>query len=111
MRPGLLCCAFWLLISAGSASALLESEVSRDPDGIRRSVVMVESGNGEFCSGALIGPNLVLTAAHCVSKPARYRVVAVDRLFQRQVIKAVAAAVHPGFISDATPRTQTGPNL
>jgi secreted trypsin-like serine protease len=89
----------------------MQGKVVRDPDGLRASVVRVESSGGELCSGVLIGPDLVLTAAHCLTDSGRYRVTAVDRRFRARSMRAVAAAVHPGFVPGTTPRTQPGVDL
>jgi len=95
----------------GSAQAVLLGATSRDPDGLRRSVVFIENSMGELCSGALIGVDLVLTAAHCVTDPAAYRVVAVNRAFKPQRVRVDAMAVHPSFVTGTTPRTQPGIDL
>jgi secreted trypsin-like serine protease len=102
-----------LLVSGGlaPAQAIVRGEVARDPDGVRQSVVRIESSQGELCSGALIGPDLVLTAAHCLTEQATYRVIGVDRGFRQRSIKAIAAAVHPDFVPGTTPRTQPGVDL
>ena len=63
-----------------SAQAVVEGHTSRDPSGLRASVVRVESSQGEICSGTLIGQDLVLTAAHCVMRKASYTVYVVDPL-------------------------------
>lgn len=34
-----------------------------------RAVGRINQGNGAFCTGALIGPDLVITAAHCLYHP------------------------------------------
>ncbi|WP_442897052.1 S1 family peptidase [Enterovirga sp.] len=93
------------------AGAIAQGKVVRDPDGIRRSVVQIESSRGELCSGAVIAPDLVLTAAHCVLQRANYRVVIVDRSFRRYAVRAVAAAMHPDFVAGTTPRNQPGVDL
>ena len=93
------------------AAAVTGGQVVKDPNGLRRSVVLIESSNGELCSGAVIGPDLILTAAHCVLQRAAYRVVTVDRRFRKRSIRAVAAALHPSFIPGTTPRTQPGIDL
>ncbi len=101
--------AFTLL--AGSAHAVLLGSASRDPNGLRRSVVSIENSLGELCSGAVVGPDLVLTAAHCLTDQASYRVVAVNRAFRPQRFRIAAVAVHPAFVPGTTPRTQPGVDL
>src|SRR5882724_8069568 len=66
-------------------------------EGVGRSVVTIVGSRGNFCTGALIGPKLVLTAAHCVQPGAEYKIVdyGADRQPQLQDVKTVA--VHPGF--------------
>ena len=66
-------------------------------DGVARSVVTIVGSRGNFCTGALIAPNLVLTAAHCVPLGAEYRIVEYgpDRQPKLQDVKRVA--IHPGF--------------
>ncbi len=93
------------------ALAITRGEVARNPNGLRQSVVRVESSTGEMCSGAVIAPDLVLTAAHCVDESASYRVVVIDRRFRQRSVRAVAAAMHPAFVPGTTPRTQPGVDL
>jgi hypothetical protein len=94
-----------------SALAVTGGQVVRDPNGLRRSVVEIDSSAGELCSGAVIAPDLILTAAHCVLQRASYRVVVVDERFRRFSVKAVAAAMHPAFVPGTTPRDQPGVDL
>ena len=103
--------AIALALSPLPALAVTGGTVSHDPNGLRRSVVQIESSQGELCSGAVIAPDLVLTAAHCVLQRAAYRVVLVDRRFRRIAIRAVAAALHPDFVPGTTPRAQPGIDL
>src|SRR5437868_3027802 len=66
-------------------------------DGVARSVVTIVGSRGNFCTGAMIAPKIVLTAAHCVQPGADYKIVdyGADRQPSLQDVKAVA--IHPGF--------------
>src|SRR6185436_7495887 len=44
-------------------------------EGVAGSVVTIVGSRGNFCTGALIAPKLVLTAAHCVPSGAEYKIV------------------------------------
>src|SRR4030088_530176 len=65
--------------------------------GIGRSVVTIVGSRGNFCTGALIAPRLVLTAAHCVQPGAIYKIVeyGADKQPQLQDVKNVG--IHPSF--------------
>src|ERR1700676_936349 len=66
-------------------------------EGIGRAVVTIVGSRGNFCTGALIAPKLVLTAAHCVQPGAVYKIVeyGADKPPQLQDVRTVA--VHPAF--------------
>jgi secreted trypsin-like serine protease len=66
-------------------------------EGVSRSVVTIVGSRGNFCTGALIAPKLVLTAAHCVQPGADYKIVeyGADRQPTLRDVKTVA--IHPGF--------------
>src|SRR5689334_25419111 len=70
-------------------------------DVIGRSVVTIVGSRGNFCSGALIAPKLVLTAAHCVQPGAEYRIVDNSSSGQPALQTVRSVAIHPGFKMDA----------
>lgn len=66
-------------------------------DGVARSVVTIVGSRGNFCSGALIAPKLVLTAAHCVPAGADYKIVEYGADRQPSLRDVRSVALHPGF--------------
>jgi secreted trypsin-like serine protease len=66
-------------------------------EGVGRSVVTIVGSRGNFCTGALIAPKLVLTAAHCVQPGADYKIVAYGADQQPRLQDVRTVAVHPGF--------------
>jgi S1-C subfamily serine protease len=100
-----------ITLFAAPSHAIVRGQVSRDPNGLRQFVVRVESSRGELCSGVLIGPDVVLTAAHCLTDRAAYWIVANDRAFRQRRVNAIGVVVHPAFVAGTTPRTQPGVDL
>jgi secreted trypsin-like serine protease len=70
---------------------------ARTEDGVGRSVVTVIGSRGTFCSGALIAPDLVLSAAHCVMPGADYKIVLYDERRQPQLREVKRIASNPQF--------------
>jgi secreted trypsin-like serine protease len=89
------------LLSPAPAGAIVGGGAP-STEGVGRSVVTIVGSRGNFCTGALIAPRLVLTAAHCVQPGATYKIVeyGADRQPpQLQDVKTVA--IHPGFKMEA----------
>jgi secreted trypsin-like serine protease len=85
-----------LLLAVAPAYAIVGGGAP-SADGVGRSVVTIVGSRGNFCTGALIAPRIVLTAAHCVQPGADYKIVeyGADRTPELKDVKRVA--IHPGF--------------
>ena len=69
-------------------------------EGVGRSVVTIVGSRGNFCTGALIAPRVVLTAAHCVQPGADYKIVEYGA-GQPQLQDVRKVAIHPAFRMEA----------
>lgn len=96
MKRSLACLAAFAVLSAGPAHAIVGGAPAAT-DGIGGSVVTIVGSRGNFCSGALIAPTLVLTVAHCVQPGADYKIVEYDANRQPQLRDVKGIAIHPGF--------------
>jgi hypothetical protein len=84
-----------LLLSA-PADAIVGGGVP-SAEGVGRSIVTIVGSRGNFCTGALIAPRLVLTAAHCVQPGAVYKIVEYGADKQPQLRDVKNVAIHPAF--------------
>lgn len=66
-------------------------------DGVARAVVTIVGSRGNFCTGSLIAPKLVLTVAHCVQPGADYKIVDRSADGAPQLLNVRTVAIHPGF--------------
>jgi hypothetical protein len=66
-------------------------------EGIGRSVVTIVGSRGNFCTGVLIAPKVVLTAAHCVQPGAVYKIVEYGPGRQPQLHDVRNVAIYPAF--------------
>ncbi|MGL4635987.1 MAG: S1 family peptidase [Beijerinckiaceae bacterium] len=83
--------------SAGSALALGGSSVSDSASWLENKTVMVHGSRGNVCSGTVLSPTVIMTAAHCVSGSSQYKISYKEggsSTFQevRQI------AIHPNYI-------------
>ena len=96
MKRLILIVATAVLLSPAPALAIVGGAAPSD-DGIGRSVVTIVGSRGNFCTGSLIAPTLVLTVAHCVQPGADYKILEYDAQ-QKPVLRDVrTVAIHPGF--------------
>lgn len=110
-RSSLALACFLTVGAVHPALAVVGGVVSRDAFGARASTVRVETSRGELCSGAVIAPEIVLTAAHCLMGGGSISVVSLDTRFRTRRQLVVAVLPHPSFVPGTTPRTQPGTDL
>jgi secreted trypsin-like serine protease len=91
-------------ISALAAALLLASPAhaivgggTPQAEGVARAVVTIVGSRGNFCTGSLIAPRLVLTVAHCVQPGADYKIVEQGADGKPQLLNVRTVAIHPGF--------------
>jgi secreted trypsin-like serine protease len=84
------------LLLAAPAQAIVGGGVP-SAEGVGRSVVTIVGSRGNFCTGALIAPKLVLTVAHCVQPGAVYKIVDYGADHQPQLQDVRNVAIHPAF--------------
>jgi hypothetical protein len=92
------------LLMAGTMSATAAQAIvggAEDSGPLARRSVMVLSSNGGVCSAVVVAPDVVLTAAHCVTGAAEYRVHFRDEAGQPVLIAPAAKAVHPAYDAKA----------
>ena len=66
-------------------------------DGIARAIVTIVGSRGSFCTGTLIAPTVVLTAAHCVQPGAVYKLAETGSDGKPQLADTRAVTIHPAF--------------
>jgi trypsin len=84
------------LISIASPAFALVGGAPTAEGSIARSVVTIVGSRGTFCSGALIAPDIVLSAAHCIAGDTTYKIIIPGETPPRLLgVKRVAP--HPQF--------------
>ena len=84
------------LIAACLPAPAIVGGATTAPDSIARAVVLIVGSRGNFCSGAALARDLVLTAAHCVLPGAEYKIVEFEGR-EPQLRNVVSVTAHPKF--------------
>jgi S1-C subfamily serine protease len=90
-----------LLCGAAVQPALAVVGGTESSGPLSRSAVMVLNSRGGVCSGVVIAPDVVLTAAHCVAGTAEFRVHWRGEDGQPVLITPAARVVHPLYVSNS----------
>ena len=87
------------LVFAGAASLALAMVGGAPPasDAVARRVALIVGSRGNFCSGVALARDVVLTAAHCVTPGADYKLVEYDARHQPILRDVADIARHPQF--------------
>ncbi len=86
--------AFLLSFALATPAFAISGNAPPASDFAVQALVMIVDSRGGFCSGTAIARDLVLTAAHCVARPANYRVrVSKDG----GITEVETTRSHPGF--------------
>jgi hypothetical protein len=70
---------------------------AEDAGPLSRAAIMVLNSRGGVCSGVVVAPDVILTAAHCVTGATDYRVHYRDAEGRPVLLEPAALAVHPGY--------------
>src|SRR5205823_4343677 len=84
------------LVLASPADAIVGG-AAPSTEALSRTIVTIVGSRGNFCSGALIAPTLVLTVAHCVQGGAEYKIVEYGADRRPQLRDVINVATHPQF--------------
>jgi hypothetical protein len=90
------------VMSASPAAAVVGP--SGDGSAFADRVVMVLTRGAEgsgLCTGIVLAPRIVLTAAHCLRAPSEMRILYRDASDQPTVLEVAATLAHPDFHADA----------
>ncbi len=109
MMKCLITLALALPLAATGAKAIVGGAEDQGP--LARRSVMVLSSNGGVCSAVVVAPDVVLTAAHCVTGADEHRVHFRDGAGEPVLITPAAKAVHPGYNAKAVETRQRSIDL
>lgn len=107
MRRTVLAALAALLFAAPAHAIVGGQPASAD---LKAETAMIVSTRGASCTGVVLGPSVVLTAAHCVQPAADYAVVVFEASAPR-LIPVARIAVHPSFAANSFETQRPTPDL
>lgn len=98
MSPSQICLAVFVALSVACSSPAVAIVGSRSAPsaGVAQSIVTVAAAGGGVCTGTMISPNIILTAAHCIAPGTANRVIDYSEKLPR-LITPRQVAVHPRY--------------
>lgn len=100
-----------LVMTSAVSHGIVAGEAAQDANGVRSVTIRIDSSKGELCTGVVINPQTILTAAHCVLGGGSFTVTSLGPDFRPRRHKVAQVMVHPSFVRGTTPRTQPGADL
>lgn len=98
----ILVCLICVFLAAPAAA--LVGPARQGPEFAPYTVMVLDSSDASFCTASVIAPDVVLTAAHCVSRLADTQVFYRANSDQLVFFDVVSIAIHPGYRPDARQR-------
>ncbi len=88
-----------------SAVAIVNGEIAEAGSAVFRSTAMLKFSDGSYCTGTLVGPRQLTTAAHClkpIEKEGTFKVgFGLDSNLQPALIRQVSKwVIHPSYSTD-----------
>ncbi|MDO8980618.1 MAG: trypsin-like serine protease [Afipia sp.] len=87
-------------LSLAQPSHAITGSRSAPSSGVAQSIVTVVAAGGGVCTGTMIAPNIILTAAHCIAPGTANRVIDYSTK-PPQLIAPQQVAVHPRYNAQA----------